>query len=53
MAESLYENMALPFIKFAVYLVVGILFFILAARVFTFLTSNDEGIRKKAAGMIG
>ncbi len=53
MAESLYENIALPFIKLAVYLVVGILFFILAARVFTFLTSNDEGIRKKAAGMIG
>ena len=52
MANSLYENIALPFIKFAVYLVIGILFFVLAARVFSFLTSNDEGTRKKAVGMI-
>lgn len=52
MAESLYEKIFFPFIKLAIYLSVGILFFILAARVFTFLTSSDEWVRKKAWGMI-
>lgn len=52
MAERLYEKIFLPFLKIAVYLAMGVLFFILAGRVFTFLTSQDEGVRKKAVGMI-
>lgn len=34
------------------YLSMGFLFFILAARVFSFLTSHDEGVKAKAGGMI-
>ena len=52
MATSLYEKMLIPFLKLAAYLSMGALFFILAGRVFSFLTSNDEGVRKKAVGMI-
>ncbi|MDR3168318.1 MAG: hypothetical protein LBU27_00720 [Candidatus Peribacteria bacterium] len=52
MAARLYEGIFLPFLKLTAYLAVGVLFFILAGRVFTFLTSQDEGIRKKAVGMI-
>jgi uncharacterized membrane protein YjfL (UPF0719 family) len=52
MAERLYEGIFLPFLKLATYLAMGVLFFILAGRVFTFLTSQDESIRKKAVGMI-
>ena len=52
MAESLYETIFMPFLKLAAYLSMGVLFFILVGRVFTFLTSNDEGVRKKATGMI-
>ncbi|GHV21407.1 hypothetical protein FACS189428_1790 [Clostridia bacterium] len=52
MAERLYEGIVLPFLKLAIYLAMGILFFILAGRVFSFLTSQDEGVRKKAIGMI-
>jgi hypothetical protein len=52
MANKLYENIVLPFLKLAIYLSVGILFFILVGRVVSFLTSSDEGVRKKAGGMI-
>jgi hypothetical protein len=52
MAERLYTGIFLPFLKLAIYLAMGVLFFILAGRVFSFLTSQDEGVRKKAVGMI-
>jgi hypothetical protein len=39
--------------KFAIYIAAAILFFVLAGRIFSFLTSSDEGVRKKAGGMIG
>jgi hypothetical protein len=48
LANNLYENIFFPFIIFAAYLAMGVLFFILAARVISFLTSTDEGVRKKA-----
>lgn len=50
--ENLYEKLILPFVKFAIYIAAAILFFVLAGRVFSFLTSTDEGVRKKAGGMI-
>lgn len=52
-AESLYENIMLPFLKLASYLAMGVLFFIMVGRVISFLTSSDDGVRKKAGGMIG
>ena len=42
----------MPFIKIITYLSSGILFFIMAGRVFSFLTSQDEAVRKKAGGVI-
>lgn len=51
-AERLYDKLLLPFLKIAMYLAMGFLFFVLAARVFSFMTSSDEGIKKKAWGMI-
>ena len=42
----------MPLMNVAMFLVVGVLFFVLVTRVFQFLTSQDEGIRKKATGMI-
>ena len=52
MATNLYEKLLLPFLKVAMYLSMGFLFFVLAARVFSFLTSPDEGVKAKAGGMI-
>jgi hypothetical protein len=48
MAQRLYEQIMLPFLKLAIYLSAGILFFILAGRVVYFINSNDDGVRKKA-----
>jgi hypothetical protein len=47
-AESLYDNIMLPFLKILAYLSAGILFFIMAMRVFSFLVSQDEAVKKKA-----
>lgn len=52
MANNLYEILFLPFIKIAIYLSAWFLFFVLAARVFSFLFSSDEGTKAKAWGMI-
>jgi len=51
-SQQIYEKLAMPFIKLAIYLGAGFLFFILAGRVFTFLTSSDEWTRKKAVWVI-
>jgi hypothetical protein len=51
-ADSLYEHMLVPFLKIIVYLSSGILFFLMVMRVFTFLTSQDESVKKKATGII-
>jgi hypothetical protein len=52
MSDSLYENIMLPFLKLVSYLAIGVLFFIMVGRVISFLVSSDEGVRKKAGGMI-
>lgn len=51
-SENLYEKLILPFVKFAIYIAAAILFFVLAGRVFSFLTSTQDEVRKKAGGMI-
>ncbi len=48
MAEQIYNNIMFPFIKVALYLVVGVLFFMMAAKVVTFVISTDEVAKKKA-----
>jgi hypothetical protein len=52
MADAMYEKIMIPFLKLASYLAMGVLFFIMVGRVISFLTSSDEGVRKKAGGMI-
>ncbi len=51
-AENFYDKIVMPLINVAMFLVVGVLFFVLVSRVFQFLTSQDEGVKKKATGMI-
>ena len=47
-AQQLYDKIMFPFIKVALYLVVGALFFMMAAKVVTFVISTDEAAKKKA-----
>ena len=48
LAQDLYEKLMFPFIKVALYLVIWALFFIMAAKVITFVISTDEAAKKKA-----
>lgn len=48
MAKNLYEKLMYPFIKVALYLVIWVLFFMMAAKVITFVISTDEAAKKKA-----
>ena len=48
LAQDLYEKLMFPFIKVALYLVVWALFFIMAAKVITFVISTEEAAKKKA-----
>lgn len=50
-AENLYDKLMMPFMNIAMFLVVGLLFFVLVSRVFQFMTSSGE-IKQKAMGMI-
>lgn len=52
LAQGAYENIMLPFVKLGSFMIVWILFFVLVSRVFKFLTSQDEGVRKQATGLI-
>lgn len=47
-ASQLYGKIVYPFIKIALYLVVGVLFFITVAKVITYVTSTDDSAKKKA-----
>jgi len=47
-ASDLYNNLLYPFIKVALYLVVWFLFFVMAAKVISFVISTDEAAKKKA-----
>ncbi len=48
MAQQLYEKIALPFIKIVVYIVLWFLFISLALKVFSFIVSWDDSVKKKA-----
>ena len=48
LAHNIYEKILYPFIKIALYLVVGILFFMMVGKVVTFTMSTDDIAKKKA-----
>ena len=48
LASDLYENLMYPFIKVALYLVVWVLFIMMAIKVVNFIISTDEAAKKKA-----
>ena len=48
LAKHLYEDIMYPFIKVALYLVVWVLFFMMLAKVVTFVISTDDAVKKKA-----
>ena len=52
MAKDLYEKIIFPFIKFAIYLVLGAMFVILVGRVITFIFGKDADTVKKAWTLI-
>ena len=52
MAIWLYERILYPFIKLAIYLVLGAMFVILVSRVITFLFGTDSDAQKKAGTLI-
>lgn len=52
-ASWLYDRILYPFIKLAIYLVLGAMFIILISRVITFLFGSDSDAQKKAGTLIG
>lgn len=52
MAQWLYEKIIFPFIKLAIYLVLGAMFVILVGRVITFIFGTDADAQKKAGTLI-
>lgn len=51
-ASDLYKKLVYPFIKVALYFVIGILFFMMAWKVVGFMVSTDDTAKKKAGGVI-
>jgi len=49
----MYDNIFYPFIKFAIYLVLGAMFIVLLTRVITFLFGTDADAQKNAGTLIG
>lgn len=52
-AWKIYELLIYPFIKLAIYLVLGVMFIILAWRVLTFIFGSNDDTQKKAGTLIG
>ncbi len=50
--NKLYNNIVFPFIKIAIYLSLGFLVIMMMIRVFTYITAQDDGTKKKALGVI-
>ena len=48
LAQNLYEQIIYPFIRIALYLIVWVLFFMMAAKVVSFVISTDDVAKKKA-----
>jgi len=51
-AANLYEKVLYPFVKLLLYFVIWILFFMMAAKVISFVTSTDDSTKKKSLGVI-
>lgn len=51
-AQQVYDKIAFPFIKMLIYLVLSVLFISLCFRVFSFITTFDDTIKKKAIWII-
>lgn len=51
-ADNLYNTIMYPFIKVALYFVIWILFFVMAGKVFSFVTATDDSAKKKAGWLI-
>lgn len=52
LAQKIYEQIAFPFIKLAIYLALGVLFVILASRALSFVFWSDDDTKKKAGTII-
>jgi hypothetical protein len=52
MVSNLYDLILYPLLKTAFYIMMGILFVILLIRVFSFVTSDAEEIRKKSMQIV-
>jgi hypothetical protein len=52
MVSKLYDLILYPLLKIAFYIMMSILFVILLLRVFSFVTSSEEDIRKKSMQII-
>lgn len=52
LANNIYTQLAYPLIKIILYLVMGILFFVMAGKVITYIMSTDDVAKKKAGGII-
>lgn len=50
--QTLYDKIAFPFIKIATYLSLGILVILMMMRVLRYITAQDDGVKKKAMGVI-
>ena len=52
LVQKIYNQLAFPFLKLLIYLSLGILVIIMMIRVFTYITSQDEGTKKKSLGVV-
>ena len=52
LARVIYDNIAFPILKVALYLVIGVLFVILLTRVISFVFASDEETQKKSTTII-
>ena len=50
--QIIYDSIVFPFVKMAIYIVVGIMFVMLLARVFKFILSPSDDIKKKSITII-
>ena len=50
--QMLYDKIAFPFIKIAIYLSLGVLVILMMVRVFSYITAQDDSTKKKAIGVI-
>jgi len=52
LAQGVYDVILFPLLKIAMFIIIGVLFIMLLIRVFSFLFSTEEDVRKKAGTII-